>query len=164
MSSKKIVLVAISTVMFSLAACVPSNQTGTSYSRTEARTVQNIQIGTVLDSTAVTIEGTKTGAGGIIGGAVGAISGSGVNDGIEGEIASVLLGAAGAALGAKAEEKFTKKAGMEYTIRLESGKIISVVQAVDPKADAIVAGDAVKLLTQGSTYRVAKLNNAFSTK
>ena len=145
----------------SLVACVPSQQTGTSYSRTEARTVQNIQIGTVLDTTPVTIEGTKTGAGGLIGGAVGAIAGNGVNDGIEGDIAGILLGAAGAALGAKAEESYTKQTGTEYTIRLESGKIISVVQANDEKASKIVAGDTVKLLSQGMTYRVTKLNNPY---
>lgn len=161
MNTKIFAALAISSSLM-LGACVPSNQTGTSYSRTEARTVQNIQIGQVLDTTPITIEGTKSGAGGAIGGAVGALAGSGVNDGIEGQIASVLVGAAGAALGAKAEERFTKKAGTEYTIRLENGKIISVVQANDPDAAAIVAGDTVKLLSQGTTYRVTKLNNNFS--
>lgn len=138
-------------------ACVPSQQTGTSYSRDEARSLQNIQIGRVLETTPVTIEGTKTGAGGAVGGAVGGIAGNGVNDGIEGDIAAVIVGAVGAIVGAKAEEALTKKQATEYTIRLDSGKVISVVQANDKKAAAIVAGDEVKLLSQGSTYRVSKL-------
>lgn len=164
MANKFLVNTVIIASLASLVACVPSNQTGTSYSRTEVRGLQRVQIGTVIDTTAVMVEGTKTGAGGVIGGAIGAAAGTGVNDGIEGEIASILLGAGGALLGAKAEERYTKKAGTEYTIRLESGKYISVVQANDPNAATIVAGDTVKLLSQGATYRVTKLNNAAAFK
>ena len=36
-------------------------------------------------------------------------------------------------------------------------RVISVVQALDPNAEAIMAGDAVKLLSQGGTFRVTKL-------
>ena len=64
---------------------------------------------------------------------------------------------AGAAVGAKAESALTKAEGMEYTIKLDDGEVISVVQAVDPKAAPIMAGDAVKLLSQGGTFRVTKL-------
>jgi outer membrane lipoprotein SlyB len=46
---------------------------------------------------------------------------------------------------------------MEYTIKLDDGEVISVVQAIDPKAAPIMAGDAVKLLSQGGTFRVTKL-------
>lgn len=148
--------------LVSLAACVPAKQTGTSYSRSEARNVQNIQIGRVLDTTPIMIEGTKSGIGGVVGGALGGLSGGSVNDGVEGDIAAVLVGTVGAIVGAKAEEKFTRAEGTEYTIRLESGKIISVVQANDKNAVPIVAGDDVKLLSQGTTFRVAKLGATFS--
>ncbi len=163
--NKTLLLTGLLASVMSLTACIPSKQTGTTYSRTEARTVQNIQVGVVLDATPVTIEGTKSGLGGIVGGAVGGLAGNGVNDGVEGDIAGVLVGAVGALVGAKAEEAFTKAQGTEYTIKLESGKIISVVQANDKDAQAIVAGDNVKLLSQGTTFRVAKLNGAaFSTQ
>ena len=144
MQKKSIFQVLLLGSVLAMSACIPSKQTGTTYSRNEARTVQNIQIGRVLDVTAVTIEGT----------------GNSVNNGVEGDIAAVLVGAAGALIGAKAEEAFTKATGTEYTIRLENGKIISVVQANDEKAEAIVAGDTVKLLSQGTTFRVTKTNAA----
>lgn len=142
-----------------LAACVPSQQTGTSYSRDEARSVQKVKLGTVVDATPVTIEGTKTGIGGVVGGAVGGLAGASVDDGTAGDIAAVIAGAAGAIIGAKAEEAATKAQGMEYTIRLDDGEVISVVQAIDPKAEPIAAGDEVKLLSQGGTIRVSKLQH-----
>jgi outer membrane lipoprotein SlyB len=142
-----------------LTACVPASQTGTSYSRGEARTVQRVKIGQIIDVTPVQIEGTKSGAGGLVGGAVGGIAGS-TGSGTTGDIVGVLAGTAGAIVGAKAEEALTRADGEEYTIRLENGDVISVVQAIDPEAEAIVAGDSVKLLTQGGTYRVVRLPNA----
>ena len=42
-----------------MAACLPSQQTGTSYSRTEARVVQTVKLGTVIDATPVSIEVLK---------------------------------------------------------------------------------------------------------
>ncbi|NNL57224.1 MAG: hypothetical protein HKO71_05695 [Pseudomonadales bacterium] len=144
-------------LIFTVAACVPARQTGTSYSRDEARRVQHVEIGTVLAVAPVVIEGTKTGAGGAVGGVVGGIAGSTTGNGAGGEIASVLAGVAGAIVGAKVEEAVTKANGHEYTVRLEDGEVLSVVQAVDANEAAIVAGDQVKLLSQGGTYRVVKL-------
>lgn len=140
-----------------LSACLPTKQTGTSYSRDEVRTVQNVQLGRVIDVTSVRIEGTNSGVGGAIGGAVGGIAGSTADDGAVGDIAAVLAGTAGAIVGAKLEDAATRATGEEYTIKLENGEVISVVQAVDPKAEPIVAGDSVKLLSQGGTFRVTKL-------
>ncbi len=143
-----------------LSGCTPSQQTGTSYSRDEARKVQVVKLGTVVDATPVSIEGTKTGAGGVVGGVVGGLAGSTVGQGTGSDIAAVIVGAAGAVLGAKTESALTKANGMEYTIRLDDGEVLSVVQAFDPKADPIVVGDAVKLLSQGGTYRVIRLANS----
>lgn len=145
-------------VLLSLTACaVPTQQTGTSYSRDEARMVQDVQLGIIVDARAVTIEGTKTGMGSIVGGAVGAIAGSGIDDGRTAEVAAVLVGTAGAVLGAKAESAMTKAQGMEYTIQLDGGEVISVVQAIDQSASGLVAGDRIKLLSSGSNFRVSKI-------
>ena len=145
-------------LLAALAGCTPSSQTGTSYSREEARKVQSIKIGKVLDMQPVTIEGTKTGAGGVAGGAIGGIAGSGVGGGKGQDIMTVVGAVAGAAAGAMMEESITKKSAFEYTVRLSSGQVISVVQAEDPDSP-IKIGDAVKLLSQGSTYRIAPLPN-----
>jgi outer membrane lipoprotein SlyB len=147
-------------LIFTLLSCVPASQTGTSYSRSEARVLQQVKTGRVLGVAEVVIEGTKSGAGGIVGGAVGAIAGRNTGSGAGGKIAAVLGGAVGSVVGAKIEEATTRARGHEYTIRLEKGEVVSVVQAVDPKAVPIVVGDEVKLLSQGGNYRVTRLNAA----
>ena len=74
--------------LLSLMACaVPTQQTGASYSRDEARMVQDVQLGIIVDARAVTIEGTQTGMGSIVGGVVGSIAGSGIDDGRTAEVA-----------------------------------------------------------------------------
>jgi outer membrane lipoprotein SlyB len=146
-------------LIFQLSSCVPATQTGTSYSRREARVLQQVKIGKVLEVAEVVIEGTKSGAGGIVGGAVGAIAGRNTGSGAGGEIAAVLGGAVGSVVGAKIEEARTRASGREYTIRLENGEVVSVVQAFDPKI-SIFAGDDVKLLSQKGNYRVTRLNTA----
>jgi outer membrane lipoprotein SlyB len=121
--------------------------------------LQQVKIGKVLEVAEVVIEGTKSGAGGIVGGAVGAIAGRNTGSGAGGEIAAVLGGAVGSVVGAKIEEARTRASGREYTIRLENGEVVSVVQAFDPKIP-IFAGDDVTLLLQKGSYRVTRLNTA----
>lgn len=135
--------------------CVPSSQTGTNYSRTEARQAQNVEYGKIVDMTPVTIDGTKSGVGGVAGGALGGVAGSAVGDGKGSTIMSVIGAIAGAAAGAGAEEDITKQAAHQYTIKLQSGRTLSVVQADDPKAPLSV-GDPVRLISQGSTYRITE--------
>ncbi|GAA5214399.1 glycine zipper 2TM domain-containing protein [Corallincola platygyrae] len=157
---RKILIVSIVATATLLAGCAPSSQTGSSYNREEARRVQQVRVGQVIDVQVVNIEGTKTGAGGAAGAVAGGIAGSAVGDGKGSDLAAVAGAVIGAAIGAMAEESLTEKQGHEYTIRLESGDIISVVQAFDPELpDEILAGDWVKILQQGSSTRVNKLQN-----
>lgn len=139
------------------AACVPSSQTGSSYSRDEARRVQQIELGTVLDKQWVNIEGTKSGLGGAAGGIIGGVAGSAIGDGKGSDIASAVGAVVGAVVGAKAEESSTRQQAVEYTIRLETGKVLSVVQAEEPEKP-IAIGETVKLLSQGATYRISPVS------
>lgn len=153
-------LMLIAAASLLLTACVPSSQTGTSYSRDEARSVQNILIGQVLDIQQVDIEGSKTGLGGAVGGAAGGVAASTIGGGTGKNLATIGGAVLGAAIGAVAEEGLTKAVGEEYTIRLTTNEIISVVQAVDANdANRIQVGDAVKVLQQKGTYRVNRLPN-----
>ena len=58
-----------------------SNLTGDSYSRDEARTVQNVRMGTIEYLRPVQIEGTKSPVGSIAGAAVGGIGGGSAGGG-----------------------------------------------------------------------------------
>jgi len=135
-----------------LSGCV-SNLSGTTYSRSEARQVQQVEYGVVQSAIPVVIEGT----GGVIGGATGAVVGgiaaSNVGGGRGKDIATVLGAVAGGVAGKKAEEMLTRAQGQEITVRLDNGNMVSIVQEMDG-GPAFAAGDRVRVLTRAGTARV----------
>ncbi|WBA83213.1 glycine zipper 2TM domain-containing protein [Endozoicomonas sp. GU-1] len=138
-----------------LSGCM-TDSTGTTYSSSEARRIQQVSFGTVSELQYVTLEGTEGAVGTVAGAAIGGIAGSSVGGGRGSDIAAILGGVAGGVLGSRAEKQLTTQQGIEMTIRLDSGKYISVVQEVDPKVPLQV-GDSVKILTQGNTTRVVRM-------
>ena len=128
-----------------------SSKSGDTYSRDEARRVQHVQMGTVEGSRPVRIEGTKSGIGTGAGAVVGGIAGSSTGEGKGSAIGSVLGAVAGGVVGAAAEEGFTREDGVEITIRLESGRLISVVQA---GKEQFQPGDRVRILEVDGETRV----------
>jgi len=138
----------------SLVGCGPT-LTGRSYSAAEARQVQTVNYGVIESVELVVIEGNKkgvvgTGAGAIVGG----VAGSSVGGGRGQTIATVLGAVAGGVIGNKIEENVTRKQGQEITVRLDNGKIISVVQEVTEQSEVFHAGQRVRILEQYNTVRV----------
>ncbi|WP_299183173.1 glycine zipper 2TM domain-containing protein [uncultured Neptuniibacter sp.] len=147
----------LSTVMvivFSLvlSGCV-SNLSGSTYSRSDARRVQNVEYGIVQSAVPVVIEGTSGVIGGATGAVVGGIAASNIGGGRGQDIATVLGAVAGGVAGKQAEERFTRTQGQEITVRLESGNVISIVQELEG-GPVFSAGDRVRVLTNGGTARV----------
>jgi len=136
-----------------LAGCASSNS-GEVYSRDQARRTQAVQMGTVQAVKNVQIEGTKSGVGAVGGGVAGGVIGSTIGGGNGSILAAVGGAALGAIGGAVAEEKITKKNGLEITVKLDSGSTIAVVQ----EADVLYSvGDRVRVLTSSDgTTRVVK--------
>jgi outer membrane lipoprotein SlyB len=136
-----------------LAGCASSNS-GEVYSRDQARRTQTVQMGTVQFVKNIQIEGTKSGVGAIGGGVAGGVAGSTIGGG-KGSILAAVGGAAlGAVGGAVAEEKFTKKNGLEITVKLDSGATIAVVQEADVMYSV---GERVRVLTgSDGTTRVVR--------
>ncbi|MHB1245684.1 MAG: outer membrane lipoprotein [Sulfuriferula sp.] len=123
------------------------------YSRNQARSVQQVQTGVVVDVRNVNIEGTKTpigtGAGAVVGGLAGSQLGRG-----NGSIAGAVLGAvAGGFAGSAVEEGVTRQKGLEITVRLDSGRTIAVTQGAD---EYFRPGDRVRVLSEGGTTRVTR--------
>lgn len=135
-----------------LSGCA-SSQSGEVYSRNQARTLQTVQMGTVEFVKNVQIEGTKSGLGAVAGGVAGGVAGSTIGSGKGSALAALGGAAIGAVGGAVAEEKLTKKAGLEITVKLDSGTIIAVVQEADVMFSV---GERVRVLTGGGTTRVVK--------
>lgn len=130
-----------------------SKQSGGSFSRSEARKVQQVEFGVVEFVRPVEIEGTKTPIGAGAGAAVGSIAGSTVGSRKDGRIGAVLGGVAGGLIGAAAEEQLTKKQGVEVTVRLENGEVIAIVQEAVPE-ETFDVGDRVRVLTVEGNSRV----------
>lgn len=138
-----------------LGGCTSSLQ-GNSYSRDEARSVQQVRIGVVEDVRMVVIEGSKSGIGGLAGAAIGGIAGSSVGGGKGSKIAAIAGAVGGGVLGGKAEEAATRVQGVEIVVRYQdTNNLAAVVQQYDPKED-FQPGDVVRVMTVNGTTRVAQ--------
>lgn len=149
-STFTVALIAASTLL--LAGC-PAGLGGSDYSRTQARTVQEVQMGVVESVREVTLEGTKSligaGAGAVVGGVAGSTVGGGRGSVVGATVGAVLGGVGGAA----AEEAVTRQKGIEVTVKLDSGRMIAVTQAADQE---FRVGDRVRVLTGGGVTRVTQ--------
>ena len=144
-------LLAIGLLSLFLAACASSNS-GSVYSRDEARRVQTVKTGVVESVRQVKLEGTKSPVGTVAGGAVGGIAGSSVGHGSGSAIAAVIGAVAGGLVGSAAEEGITRKDGLEITVKLDGGGLVAIVQEAD---EEFKAGEKVRLLENGGTTRVS---------
>ena len=148
MQATKILLVGIFSVM--LFGCASSNS-GSVYSRDDARKVQTVRTGVVESVRQVKLEGTKTPIGTVAGAAVGGIAGSSVGGGKGSAIAAVIGAVVGGIAGSAAEEGLTRKDALEITVKLDGGGLVAIVQEAD---DLFKAGDKVRLIENGGTTRV----------
>jgi len=146
---KHIFLLCCIAVFFS--ACVSSNS-GSVYSREDARKVQTVKTGIVESVRNVKLEGTQSPVGTIAGGAIGGIAGSSVGGGRGSSIAAIIGAVAGGIAGSAAEEAITRKDGLEITVKLDGGGLVAIVQEAD---EVFNAGDKVRLIERGDITRVS---------
>jgi outer membrane lipoprotein SlyB len=143
----------ISLLTLGLTGCVSGLQ-GSTYSRSEARQVQEVEFGTVLSTNPVVIEGKQSGAGQLPGAIIGGVAGSSVGEGKGQQIFTILGAVGGAVVGSMIEEQATRTQGLELTIKMDSGKTLSIVQEVD-NVNVFREGQRVRVLTQGALARVS---------
>lgn len=127
-----------------LSGCA-SSMTSDTYTRSSAMQMQNVQYGTVESVRGVRIEGTKSPLGAIGGAIVGGLLGSTVGGGRGKDLATVGGAIAGGVAGSAIEEGATQQNGVEITVRLDNGRIVSIVQAVDNQRFA--PGQRVQVIT-----------------
>lgn len=151
---KTILLIAsLASVTLLLGGCASSLQ-GDVYSRSEARTVQTVRLGTIVALRPVRIEGTKTPIGAGAGAIAGGVAGSSIGGGRGSAVAAVVGAVAGGLLGSAAEEGLTRTQGVEITVREDDGSMRAYVQGVQPN-EIFRVGDRVRILTVNGTSRVA---------
>ncbi|MEO8418690.1 MAG: glycine zipper 2TM domain-containing protein [Methylophilaceae bacterium] len=134
-----------------LGACASSNS-GSVYSRDEARKVQTVRTGVVESVRQVKLEGTKSPVGTVAGGVVGGVAGSTVGGGKGQAIATVLGAVVGGLAGSAAEEGLTRKDGIEITVKLDSGSMLAIVQEADERFNL---GERVRVLESRGVTRVS---------
>jgi outer membrane lipoprotein SlyB len=149
--NKTLAIAFVAASTFLLAGC-PAGLGSKDYSRDQARTVQEVQMGIVESVREVNIEGTKTpigaGAGAVVGGVAGSTVGGGKGRVVGATVGAVLGGLGGAA----AEEAVTRQKGVEITVKLDSGRLLAITQAAD---EEFRVGDRVRVLSGGGTTRVS---------
>ena len=139
----KILAVVIIASTLGLAGCA-ANPYGNAYNVNDARQMQQVYYGTVVRTQAVTLNGNGNGIGTLAGGAIGGILGSGVGGGTGSEIASIGGALLGGFLGNEAGNQATKRNGVNLTIKMDSGRTVSIVQQVNPQV-MFQAGERVQV-------------------
>ncbi|MEA1924119.1 MAG: glycine zipper 2TM domain-containing protein [Pseudomonadota bacterium] len=148
---KQIMFLAIIGTLFIFTGCGTS-QSGRVYSQGQAQTSLSVYYGTIIELREVTIEGSNSGAGAVIGGVAGGVLGSTIGSGRGRTLATVGGALAGLAAGSAVEKSAGTKPATEFTIELDSGRMMAVVQEQD---GYYRVGDRVRLLQAGDgTWRV----------
>ena len=137
-------------ISVALAGCATS-KSGDVYTRDQARREMRVRSGVVESIREVTMEGTKSGVGGLAGAAVGGVAGSQIGGG-NGQIVGAIFGALlGGLAGSAIEESATKKNAQEITVRLDNGQLIAVVQEA---GEYFNPGERVRVLSGDGSTRV----------
>jgi outer membrane lipoprotein SlyB len=158
LSKRRHLMKAVRVILFSamislLAGC--ASQSGEVYQRDQAQHAQTVEMGTVEFVKKVKVEGTKSGIGTIVGGIAGGVLGNTIGSGDGSTIAAVGGALVGAGAGHMAEEKISDYDGLEITVRLDSGRVMAVVQEDDVQ---FFVSERVRVLTgNDGTVRIAKL-------
>ncbi|WP_435628675.1 glycine zipper 2TM domain-containing protein [Candidatus Ferrigenium straubiae] len=134
-----------------LAGCA-SGLSGSTYTRDQARQVEDVRMATVESVREVLIEGTKSGIGTAAGAVVGGIGGSNAGSGKGSSVGAVLGTVAGGVVGSAIEEGATRQSAMEITVKFDDGKLIAVTQAGDEKFQP---GERVRVLTGSGVTRIS---------
>jgi outer membrane lipoprotein SlyB len=144
-------LLALAAIL-TLSACAQPGQNR--YGQADVGKASLVQFGTVMLTRPIEITGENHGIGAAAGAAGGAIAGSHIGNGT-GSLAGTLAGALIAGIiGNAAEQAIADHAGIEFTVTLETGDTVTVVQNANPEEQALERGDRVVVQTSGQYMRV----------
>ena len=135
-----------------LAACTPQ-QNADVLPANQALTASTVSYGTVTASRVVQLQGGQgsQAAGAVLGGLAGAALGQEVGGGTGQVIATGVGATAGAAAGLQAGKTVAGRQSIEWTVRMDNGASIAVVQG-EP---AFAVGQRVQVITGGGQTRLA---------
>lgn len=154
LSGRLVVVVAALLALLTLAGCAPS-RSGDVYRRGEALRAQSVELGVIESLRNVRLEDARPGVGTAGGAVLGGIAGSTLGGGSRAHAAGAVAGAILGGIAGHAIERDVNRAnGVEITVRLDSGRMIAVVQEGD--GAEFRPGDRVRVLSDGRTTRVTR--------
>jgi len=143
---------AIAVVAAALVAGCAAPRYGDTYYGYQANRAQSVEMGVVESVRLVNLQGPNTGVGTVGGAALGGIAGSTIGGGSRANAAGAIAGAIlGGVVGTAIEQDASRRQGLEVTARLDSGRMIAVVQ---DGGESFRPGDRVRILSDGHTTRV----------
>ncbi len=151
--SRKTVALALLAAAMSMAGCAGRSSSGSVYTPGQAQREQTVRMGVVESVRQVTIEPQQSGIGAATGGIVGGVAGANVGGGRGAIIGTVLGAVAGGLAGQAAEGSFTRKAGLEITVKLDNGELRAITQEAD---ETFRPGERVRLLSGTGPTRVTR--------
>ncbi len=129
-----------------------TSQSGQIYTSGQAQKSLSVYYGTIIELRQVTIQDKTSGTGAVIGGVAGGVLGSTIGSGRGRTLAAVGGALAGMAAGNAVERQAGTKPAIEFTIELDNGRMMAVVQE---DSAYYRVGDRVRLLQSGDgTWRV----------
>ena len=127
-----------------LVAGCTTDYSGSAYDKDFVRQQHSIFHGVITRMDQAKIEGEAGLVGGAAGGILGAAGGSAIGGGSGNTIATAIGLVGGAAIGAATQKKATTQSAYEFTVKLDDGRELSVVQTLGP--DTFVVGQNVRVL------------------
>ena len=155
---KKLLVISVVVLMLLSGFGCAKNINPSTYRPSDAGKVQSSSSGTVIDVRFVQIEGNRSGMGTAAGAGAGGLGGaalarSGSNS--VGKSAVGIIGGAivGGLIGTLAEEGLTRQEGYEYQVRMDDGRVITLVQG----GELINVGTAVWVTQGGDQSRITRM-------
>ena len=113
---------------------------------------QAVEMGVVENVRPMGLAGPATGLGALTGAGLGGWAGSGIGSG-GGNAAAIIGGVIlGSIIGNTLENEATRRPGVEVTVRLDTGRMIAVVQ--DAAGEAFRPGDRIRVVYDGPYTRI----------
>ena len=148
---KKLLAMAMACGLAMAMTACQTNYAGSAYDPEFVRSGFDVAYGTLLGMGAATIESNDNVLGGVAGGVLGGAVGNTIGGGSGRTLATAVGAVGGAAVGAAAQKRMGTQNAVEFEVKLDSGKIISVVQTLG--TDTFQPGQRVRVLTaRGGTY------------
>ncbi|BEV70649.1 MULTISPECIES: glycine zipper 2TM domain-containing protein [unclassified Paludibacterium] len=152
MTNKTLMLAMSALISAGILTGCASNDSSMVYSQNQMRQAQSVQLGTVVSVHPVKMEGSNNELLTLGGAALGGLAGSNLGNGSKANAAGAIVGALAGGFGANAAQKAVgTKNALEITVKLDSGRMVSIVQDADVQFEV---KQRVRVLSGRGTDRV----------